>query len=226
MQIHADRSKAAFVRSHTLDWVPSPLAGVDRRMLERDGDEVARATTIVRYAPESYFSAHTHTGGEEFLVLDGVFSDEHGDFPAGTYVRNPVGSSHTPHSEKGTTILVKLWQMPKEDQAFVRINTFDDNIYQAHSEGVGILPLHATDHETVQMVRLSGGTALPEAVYGGGVELYVVEGDILAGEERAEQGDWLRLPVGSRITISSDKGARVYLKYGHLARGLPLPGSG
>ncbi len=92
-------------------------------MLDRIGDEVARATSIVRYAPKSRFSAHTHGGGEEFLVLEGVFQDEHGDFPAGSYIRNPPTSSHTPGSAPGCTIFVKLWQFDPDDRAHVRIDT-------------------------------------------------------------------------------------------------------
>ena len=102
MKIHADLTQRAVVDSNQLPWVDSPMAGVQRRMLDRDGAEVARATSLVRYAPDSWFSPHNHDGGEEFLVLDGVFSDEMGDFPAGMYVRNPVGSSHKPHTVQGT----------------------------------------------------------------------------------------------------------------------------
>lgn len=98
MKLHTDFSQRVVVSSQDLPWVDSPMSGVQRRMLERDGEEVARATSIVRYAPNSYFSAHTHKGGEEFFVLDGVFSDEYGNYPAGTYIRNPVGSRHTPFS--------------------------------------------------------------------------------------------------------------------------------
>ena len=97
MNLNSDFGARAAVHAAQLDCTPSPITGVDRRMLDRIGDEVARATPIVRYAPHSRFSAHTHGGGEEFLVLDGVFQDEHGDYPAGTYVRNPPTSqSHAP----------------------------------------------------------------------------------------------------------------------------------
>ncbi|MEM7489159.1 MAG: cupin domain-containing protein, partial [Pseudomonadota bacterium] len=84
MNINDDFAQRVLIHSGDLDWVASPMPGVDRRMLDRIGDEVARATSIVRYAPDSHFSPHTHTGGEEFIVLDGVFQDEHGDFPTGT----------------------------------------------------------------------------------------------------------------------------------------------
>ena len=120
MELNADFSKRVVVHAAQEPWVASPMPGVDRRMLDRIGDEVARATSIVRYAPGSAFSAHTHTGGEEFLVLEGVFQDEHGDYPAGTYVRNPPTSSHTPGAADGCTIFVKLWQFDLADRTEVR----------------------------------------------------------------------------------------------------------
>ena len=116
MHINADFSQRVVVRPEDYEWVSSPAAGVERMMLDRIGDDVARATTIVRFAPDSQFDTHTHGGGEEFLVLEGVFSDETGDYPAGTYVRNPIGTSHKPHTKEGCTILVKLHQFDDDDQ--------------------------------------------------------------------------------------------------------------
>ncbi|RWF22421.1 MAG: cupin, partial [Mesorhizobium sp.] len=115
MRINADLSKPVIVHAGKLAWVPSPAAGVERRMLYRVGGEVARATSIVRYAPGSVFPRHTHTGGEEILVLDGTFQDEHGDYPAGSYFRNPPGTSHVPASREGCTVFVRLWQYREED---------------------------------------------------------------------------------------------------------------
>ena len=123
MEINSDFSRRAVVHAARLSWVPSPMAGVERRMLDRIGGEVARATSIVRYAPGSHFSPHTHGGGEEFLVLDGVFQDEHGDFPAGSYVRNPPTSRHTPSSATGCVLFVKLWQFDPVDRTEVNVNT-------------------------------------------------------------------------------------------------------
>jgi anti-sigma factor ChrR (cupin superfamily) len=112
MQLNADYSKRASRRDRENDWVASPLPGVERRMIERNGEEVARATSIVRYAPQSRFSPHVHTGGEEFLVLEGTFSDEMGDFPKGSYVRNPVGSRHEPSSAEGGETLANAARRP------------------------------------------------------------------------------------------------------------------
>src|SRR6266576_1334516 len=120
MELNADFSQRAVVHAAKLVWTPSPIAGVERRMLDRIGEEVARATSIVRYAPASRFSAHTHGGGEEFLVLDGVFQDEHGDYPAGCYVRNPPTTRHPPGSAPGCVLFVKLWQFDLEDRTKVR----------------------------------------------------------------------------------------------------------
>src|SRR5437868_1743723 len=123
MEINADFTRRVAVHAAQLSWVASPMAGVERRMLDRIGDEIARATSIVRYAPGSHFSPHTHGGGEEFLVLEGVFQDEHGDFPAGSYVRNPPQSHHTPGSKPGCTMFVKLWQFDAADRKHVRLDT-------------------------------------------------------------------------------------------------------
>ena len=110
MELNAAFDQQVLIHSDQLEWIASPMAGVDRRMLDRIGAEVARATTIVRYAEGSRFSEHTHSGGEEFIVLEGIFQDEHGDYHAGTYVRNPPTTAHTPRSEMGCTIFVKLCQ--------------------------------------------------------------------------------------------------------------------
>ena len=122
MKINADFGARVAVHAARIDWVPSPVKGVERKMLDRIGDEVARATSIVRYAPGSRFSAHTHDGGEEFLVLDGVFQDEHGDFAAGSYVRNPPESHHAPGSVPGCTIFVKLRQFDPKDRRQLAID--------------------------------------------------------------------------------------------------------
>ena len=111
--LHADR----------LAWQASPIEGVERQMLDREGGEVARATSVVRYAPNTEFTPHAHDGGEEILVLDGCFSDERGDYPAGTYLRNPPGSQHAPFSTEGCTLFVKLRQFAQADSQELRLNT-------------------------------------------------------------------------------------------------------
>lgn len=220
MKIHAEVSRPARVLGSRLPWVPSPLPGVERRMLERDGDEVARVTSIVRYAPGSHFSAHSHGGGEEFLVLEGVFSDEHGDYPAGTYVRNPVGSRHMPSSEPGCVILVKLRWMHPSDQTRVCIDTRDRCRWFRHG-ALQRLDLHRYQAEEVMLLELAAGTSLEAREVPGGEEVFVV-----SGRARDSLGDlpahsWLRTPPGAAAPIHAVSACRLYVKRGHLAAGPP-----
>lgn len=216
MKIHADLSKRAVVDSNQLPWIDSPLPGVQRRMLERDGEEVARATTIVRYEPNSYFSPHTHGGGEEFLVLDGVFSDEMGDFPKGMYVRNPIGSTHQPHTKDGTTILVKLQQFDPGDKAFVRIDTNTAEWLPGYVEGLEVMPLHEYRSEKVALQKWAPGTKLDRQAYPGGIEIFVLSGSFADEHGTYPQGTWLRSPADSEHSLFSKDGCLIYLKTGHL----------
>ncbi|MEM1235765.1 MAG: cupin domain-containing protein [Pseudomonadota bacterium] len=214
MELNADFNARVVVHSEDLDWIASPMAGVDRRMLDRIGDEVARATTIVRYAPGSHFSEHTHTGGEEFIVLDGVFQDEHGDFPVGTYVRNPPTTAHTPGSDDGCTIFVKLWQFDMEDRNQFRKTMAEE--LATPVDGVATAQLHKDARETVTYSQLDPGTVL-EIDDAGGTELLVLSGSISEGGDVLNKGGWLRAPAGQKLSATAGAdGAKVWVKTGHL----------
>ena len=178
MLINADFALRSVARPDDIDWSPSPMAGVDRKMLDRVGGEVARATSIVRYAPRSHFEAHIHGGGEEFLVLHGVFSDEKGDYPIGTYVRNPIGSRHTPRSECGCTIFVKLHQFDPGDAEHKVIDTRSAAFRPGVAPGLSVLPLHEFGTEQVALVRWAPGTRFHGHRHWGGEEILVSGGHI------------------------------------------------
>ncbi len=217
MEINADFSKRVLVRTGQMTWQASPMAGVSRRMLDRIGDEVARATSIVRYDPGSHFSAHVHTGGEEFLVLDGVFQDEHGDFPAGAYIRNPPESRHTPGAKEGCTILVKLWQFDLADRSHVRIDTTKIGaVDDGARPGIAVTPLFKDAREDVRIEVWQGGAeaALDTA---GGVEFFLLEGSLEESGDALQRHDWLRLPDGVEARAKAGpEGARLWVKSGHL----------
>ncbi len=217
MELNNDFSKRAAVHAAGIPWVASPMKGVERRMLDRIGGEIARATTIVRYAPGSSFSAHTHDGGEEFLVLEGVFQDEHGDFPVGSYVRNPPTSHHTPGSKEGCVIFVKLWQFDPADRQDVRRETAKAAAEPvAGRPGVSIIPLYSDHCEDVRLETWAPGTAVSLDLPGG-LEALVIEGSFEEGGETFTNQSWLRLPTGSRLeAITGPNGARVWVKTGHL----------
>lgn len=212
MRINDDFSRPVLVHASTQGWVPSPAPGVERRMLFRIGGEKARATSIVRYAPESRFARHLHGGGEEFLVLDGVFQDADGDYPAGSYVRNPPGTSHAPAAEQGATIFVRLWQFRSNDAV---------QIVRQPGEGKSVAPregaasatlLYEDGFEQVLLEEWQPGASVrvasPE-----GLELLLVSGALLVGGEPLHPQDWLRLPAGDALDASvGPHGARVWIK--------------
>lgn len=224
MELNADFTQRAVVHAARMDWVPSPMAGVERRMLDRIGEEVARATSIVRYAPQSRFSPHTHDGGEEFLVLDGVFQDEHGDFPAGSYVRNPPTSQHRPASEPGCIIFVKLWQFDLDDRTHVRIDTNKMRFLpEPRRDGVEVMPLFCDAREDVRLERWAAGKDVVVGD-GGGLELVVLRGGFAEDGQQFIPQSWLRLPPGDSVicTVAGD-GCTVWVKSGHLARAQTVP---
>ena len=219
MELNTDFSKRVVIHSDQLEWLASPMPGVDRRMLDRIGGEVARATSIVRYAPNSKFSAHTHSGGEEFIVLEGVFQDEHGDFPAGTYVRNPPTTSHTPGSDLGCTIFVKLWQFDMEDRLQFRKTMADE--LAAPVDGVATAELHNDNREIVTYSHVDAGAALSNTNEGG-IEMLVIDGSVEEAGETLAKGAWLRLPEGQPLRVVAGKdGAKVWIKTGHLRYAKP-----
>jgi len=216
MLINADFSRPVFLAPHQYQWVPSPQVGVERIMLDRTGAEKARATSIVRYAPASVFPPHLHPGGEEILVLDGTFSEGGDDYPAGWYLRNPPGSSHQPSSGEGAVIFVKLQQMASHEQRHVRIDTRDRANWRVE-QGREVCPLFADAAEQVSLQRLAPHEALL-ADADGGLELLVLEGDVIAQQQSCARRSWMRLPGGALPAIVAGAGgATVYLKTRHLA---------
>ena len=212
MLLNNDLNVRAVLHAAKLDWVASPTRGVDRRMLFRIGDEKARATSIVRYAPGSRFPHHDHPGGEEFFVLEGTFQDETGDFHAGSYVRNPPGTGHAPGSQEGCTIFVKLWQFRQDDQE--RITRRPGEGEQADlSPGVlASTVLFDNGHERVRLEDWEPGARLrldnPD-----GLELLVLAGGFSDGREAFEKQSWLRLPAGSPLNARvGPDGATIWLK--------------
>jgi anti-sigma factor ChrR (cupin superfamily) len=218
MRVNADFSERVVIQTDDLPWIASPQPGVDRRMLDRVGDEVARATSLVRYAPASVFEPHVHGLGEEFFVLDGVFSDEHGDYPPGTYVRNPPGSHHSPRTEPGCVILVKLRQMALTERERIVIDTAQAEWARGDLDGHWRLNLY-TDRdngERVTIERLDPGTSLPAMDCRGGEEIFVLSGDLADEHGEYSSGTWIRNPPGRRRSLKSARGAAYWAKRGHL----------
>jgi anti-sigma factor ChrR (cupin superfamily) len=214
--INADLSKPVVIDTAHQPWIASPQPGVERRPLDRVGAEVARATSLVRYAASSRFTEHEHGGGEEFMVLEGVFADEHGAYPAGTYVRNPPGSRHSPYSDEGCVLFVKLRQFTPGDTERVVIDTRAATWSETSPSGLSRLALHRHGAEKVDLVRFAPGAGVAHDPHPGGEELLVLEGVLSDESGDYPAGTWARYPAGSAHAPFSRDGCVIYVKEGHL----------
>ena len=219
MLLNADFAQRVVIRPVDYSWQASPMPGVERMMLDRIGEEVARATSIVRYAPNSTFSQHRHDGGEEIFVLEGVFGDEHGDYPAGTYLRNPIGTAHSPVvGDKGATIFVKLHQFDAEDREQKAIDTNQAIWRPGLVDGLSVLPLHQHKHENVALVRWAPYTQFNPHRHWGGEEIFVLAGTFHDENGAYPAGSWLRSPhMSQHCPFTKEDGALIYVKTGHLS---------
>jgi anti-sigma factor ChrR (cupin superfamily) len=221
MRLRADFDERVVVTPDRYDWAPSPAPGVERMMFDRIGDEVARATSLVRYAANSRFPPHEHGGGEEILVLDGEFGDEHGCYPAGYYLRNPIGTRHTPRiGGAGATIFVKLRQFAAADAAQLAIDTGRGGWIPGRIPGVEVQPLHRYGAENVYLLRWAPDITYPDHVHAGGEEILVLDGAFHDAWGHYPRGSWIRYPDGSRhAPYTLAEGALLYVKEGHLPPG-------
>lgn len=216
MRINDDFTRPVIVHASKQNWIPSPAPGVERRMLFRIGEEKARATSIVRYAPGSAFPRHTHTGGEEFVVLDGVFQDEHGDYPTGSYIRNTPGTSHVPASKDGCTIFVRLWQFRADDQAQTVRRPGEGQRVPPRAGAAAATLLFDDGHEEVRFEdwQPEASVAVENAK---GLEVLLLSGGLTVNGETLEPQAWMRLPAGMALNAKvSHDGARVWMKRGPL----------
>ncbi len=213
--INMDFSQRVVIDTRQAPWLASPMEGVWRKPLAREDAERGHATSIVRYDPGAHFSPHDHPQGEEILVLSGTFSDESGDYPTGTYFRNPEGFRHAPFSKAGCEILVKLHQFSDRDRQHICINTHNANWLPGHGE-LRVLPLHQYQGEQVGLVRWPSGTHFQPHSHFGGEEIYVIEGELIDEFGRYPAGTWIRSPHGSRHNPYVEQDTMIWVKTGHL----------
>ena len=219
MRLNADFSERIVIDTASLAWSDSPVPGIRRRMLDRDGGEVARATSIVHYAPGSQFTAHVHDGGEEILVLEGDFTDESGTYGPGTYLRNPPGSSHAPGSSSGCTLFVKLRHFDPQDRERRVVDTAASDWFPGLVPGLTVMPLAEFGTQHTALVRWAPGTRFKPHRHYGGEEILVLDGIFEDEHGRYPALTWIRSPHLSAHHPFSEAGCTLLVKTGHLAAG-------
>ncbi|MDI9245276.1 cupin domain-containing protein [Marinobacter sp. CHS3-4] len=213
--LNMDFTQKVTIRSREMDWTPSPAKGVSRKPLAREEAEQGHATSIVRYEPGASFSRHEHPLGEEILVLEGVFSDETGDYGPGTYLRNPPGSSHAPFSKEGCVLFVKLHQFDQNDFTTVKTDT-TDTAWLPGRGGLEVMPLHEFEQEHVALVKWPAGEVFQPHRHFGGEEILVLSGEFCDEHGRYPAGTWIRSPHLSQHTPFVDEETVIWVKTGHL----------
>jgi hypothetical protein len=220
--LHADFSRRAMVATAGQEWQASPSGTVWRKPLYREGGEFGPVTSVVRYAPGGAFRAHPHPEGEEILVLSGVFSDDSGDFPAGSWLFNPEGFSHAPRSAPGCDLFVRLRQYPGTQRRRRLIDATAEPWYPGRLPGLWLKPLYDENGypEYVGLLRLDAGTELPAQRFDGCAEYFVLEGSLCDDSGEYAAGTWLRLPAGAEQALRSTAGSIVYLRLSERSGGV------
>jgi anti-sigma factor ChrR (cupin superfamily) len=215
--LNQDYTQKVVIETLGLDWESSPAKGVTRKKLEREEAERGRATSIVRYAANSKFPTHLHPFGEEIFVLDGVFSDENGDYPAGTYLRNPAGSSHAPFSKQGCTLFVKLCYFDPQDRAQIVINTQQQPWLKGMVDGLHVMPLHTFETQNTALVKWRSHTHFNPHRHWGGEEILVLKGEFSDEHGRYPALTWLRSPhLSQHKPFVEEQETIILVKTGHL----------
>jgi anti-sigma factor ChrR (cupin superfamily) len=207
--------KQLVIETASMDWEPSPMAGVKRKRLSYEEVERGHATSIVEFEAGSSFRRHNHPLGEEILVLEGVFSDETGDYPAGTYIRNTESFSHAPFSKKGCVLFVKLHQFQPGDSKQVRIDTKNTSFLRGQGN-LEVLPLHQFGTESTALVWWPAGEKFVLHRHMGGEEIYVISGEFIDEHGRYPAGTWIRSPHLSQHHPFVEEDTLILVKTGHL----------
>jgi anti-sigma factor ChrR (cupin superfamily) len=215
VNLHSDYSARVVLNHNDLPWMASPEAGVKRRLLDRCGDEVARATSVVRYEPGAVFPQHSHARGEEIFVLEGTFSDETGDYRAGTYIMNPPGSHHIPFSKEGCTLFVKLQHLGSDQVHQEVVDTNTEPWLQGMVPGLNVMPLMRQGSGST-LVRWAPQTYFNAHRHFGGEEIFVIKGVFEDEHGRYSEGSWIRSPHMSLHKPFSREGCTIFVKTGHL----------
>ena len=206
------------MQSSQFESVSSPCDGVIRTLLERSEDsEYAISTTLVEFQPDSRFDEHIHDHGEELFVIEGTFSDEYGDYPEGTYIRNPNGTKHSPFSKKGCKLFVKLRQFNNKDDKRIIINTNKQSWLPGLVKGLEVMPLHNFEHENTALVKWDKNTQFNFHQHFGGEEILVLNGTFYDEFGSYPKLTWIRNPhMSKHAPYTLGDGALIFVKTGHL----------
>lgn len=213
--LNMDFSQTACLHAKDRQWIKSPADGVSRIPLEREAAESGHTTSFVKFEPNSFFPEHIHLQGEEIYVLEGIFSDEQGDYPAGSYIRNPPGSRHKPFTKEGCVLFVKLEQFQNEDNKHVVVRP-DDQRWQQGIGNLKVLSLHVHNTQSTALVHWPANEVFQAHTHWGGEEIVVISGKFIDEHGEYSAGSWIRSPHMSKHFPRVEEETLILVKVGHL----------
>lgn len=215
-ELKFDPEQRVAIDTNRMNWQSSPYPGLWRKRLEFSSGKAGRVTTLVRFQLGTTFPFNEHPQGEEILVLEGTFSDESGDYPAGYFLLYPHGTRHSPFSQAGGLIFIKQRQYPGPDRERLSIDT------KALLWSAGAVPgiefkllyAHADYPERMQLEYWQPGAVASRNSHPHSQEILVLKGSLEDEYSCYPAGTWLQIPAMSLQSLFSSAGCVLYVKTG------------
>jgi quercetin dioxygenase-like cupin family protein len=233
IDVNSDLTQRVVIQTATLPWSPSPwIPGINRKFLDRYGNgQFVPSTSVVSFATGVRDPYHAHPHGEEFYVLEGVFTDHTGDYLPGFYVRHPIRWCHAPYVDMrnpSAVVWVKVSQIMEEGEPVIVRDTCDLELAEWRDGSslagrVRVLPLHASartgERVWIEVWEPGTRTVVPQPL--GGEEVFVISGSLVENGSTHPPLTWIRNPAHRQGTQflwqrASPQGCKLLMKSGHL----------
>jgi len=185
--------------------------GITKVILEGELENSEQTSSIIEYSPNTQLQIWSHPFGEEIFVLEGIFSNKNGDYPAGTYIRNSSMISDKSFSKKGCKIFIKSNQTNSIDNTQIVIDTNISKWLKGYGN-LEVIPLY----ENTALVKWPKSEKFVQHSHYGGEEIFVLKGEFIDEHGRYPKGTWLRSPHLSTHFPFVEEETIIFVKTGHL----------
>lgn len=216
MQLNNDFARAVVVNTLEIPWQQEQSSEVLFRMLEQSNSECSRTTSITRLKSGAVISPLENVAGEEIIVFEGTYTDESGEYPAGSYIKNSTATRPVSVTQTDCTLFIKRGHLQQGDIERVVVDTHNSVWRQGMVGGLSVLPLSEFKGEHSALVRWQPGTVFNPHRHWGGEEIYVLDGVFEDEFGCYPAGTWMRSPHLSQHAPFSREGCTIFVKVGHL----------
>lgn len=217
-EINADCTKLVILRPDQMVWEGTDQTGVSRIILERVNDSLlGRETSLARLAPNTELTPEVLETRMEIFVVEGAFSDGHGEYEARTFIMNPPGTTFTGATREGCVIYVKRLNGFGGGGEPVAIDTSTADWTPFGQRVAEVIHFYKDDERdvTARVGKVFPNAQLMEHDHPGGEEVLILEGSFKDQFGEGLPGTWLRYPIGlAHAPSTGDEGALVYIRDG------------